>query len=115
MVTTAVRWLRSRTLLSSSPMVTVSTTVCVAPRMLIGSVVASVTSATAEAGPADLHQRRIGGHACPPRSPAAGSSSMSGTTGTVRAAEASNVNDRVAGVTCSTLMPVGTDTSPGRM
>ena len=32
--------------------VTVSTTGCVAPRMLIGSVVASVTSFTAEAGPA---------------------------------------------------------------
>ncbi len=95
-------------------MVTVSTTDWVAPRMLIGSVVASVTSPTAEAGPATSTS---GGSevTLPTSNPAAGSSSMSGTTGTVRAAEPSNVNDRVAGVTWSTLIPVGTETSSGRM
>ena len=45
--------------------------------------------------------------------PGAGSSSMSGTTGTVREAVASKVNDSVGGDTCSTLTPVGTTTSPG--
>ena len=82
--------------------------------MLTGSVVASVTSAAPPRSGPTL--RPVAGSAVtrPTTKPGAGSSSMSGTTGTVRTAEASNVSDSVAGVTCSTLTPVGTDDVAGQ-
>src|SRR6478752_5125082 len=112
-VTIASRGFRSRTFESGTPIETVSITGRVAPRTLTGSVVASVTPRTSDAGPvtstvAGSDVTRVTSN------PGAGSSSMSGMTGTVREAVASNVNDSVGGDTCSTLMPVGTTTSPGK-
>ena len=107
-----VRGCRSLAAESGRPIVTVSRTVARAPAMLTGSVVASVTCCTADCGPITS---TVAGSAMtrPATNPGAGSPSTSGTTGTVRSAENSNVKDTTEGVTCSTLTPVGTLMSSG--
>ena len=85
----------------------------VAPATETGSVSASVDALHGARGPDDLDRRRIDGRSCRRRSPAPGSPSTAGTTGTCASPTARTSARRVDGVTCTTSTPNGTRTCSG--
>lgn len=108
-VTLAVRPSRSRSAASSTPTVTTSRTVREAPSMLIGSVVASVSSLSRLSGP--MTSTTAGSLVILPTTwPAAGAPSIAGVIGTTLAPERSNASETVGGEICATWTPKGART-----